>query len=652
MQICGGREKSRAYRRRQGRRAEGRRLVRSATYVVGLAFGASGGATAARSGRRSASPPRPPCWRGSSWAPRSRRTGASPRTSSGSRGDARGARVVVRRPGRRGRSPGAASTGRRARRSASSRPGEPVPIVLVREATLGGAFVGLAAVDGLGAARPAPLGTPAPRVHARAVRGAAAAGRGRLPTCRACASSQVGTATLRSRQLFGDFLAPTDNALEDAELAPALSDARSTTARPRAARRGRGRRRARLVARARPRVPQLRLGAAARRRTPRLWQIDGLVGEADRARAELQARSPRGRSRFRRRSSARPSATRPSRAGGSCSSAARRRRCSSRSRSWPRGRCGATSPRRAGASPGTAPTLAARPSHRDGERRVGLGGAAVGWVVGSAGGRSGGALAGAPVGAVLRGACSRPVGLLLGLAVALLAALVIAVTVSLESRGRGADRAARDRGRRRRRRGAGRPRERLGRRGRARRGGAARGAPPPRACGLRGRGRRVPVPPRRGRLFARRGRATSAWPESPSRGRRGPPASRRRSSRSRSASRSSRWHTGRRCRRRARPGAYAVPADVVVREDLRALVPVTARRRSSRYGAIPGVEAAYPVLRSSASAGPASSVSGVTVLGVPASAIRAMPLWRGDWGTSESGLPRRSRPAGRPRSRA
>ena len=36
---------------------------------------------------------------------------------------------------------------------------------------------------------------------------------------------EVGTATLRSRQLFGDFLAPTDNALADAQLAPALRDA-------------------------------------------------------------------------------------------------------------------------------------------------------------------------------------------------------------------------------------------------------------------------------------------------------------------------------------------------------------------------------------------------------------------------------------------
>ena len=84
--------------------------------------------------------------------------------------------------------------------------------------------------------------------------------------------------------------------------------------------------------------------------------------------------------------------------------------------------------------------------------------------------------------------------------------------------------------------------------------------------------------------------------------------------------------------------AYAVPADVVVREDLRALVPVLRAAPLPRYAAIPGVEAAYPILRSAASAGPTASVSGVTVLGAPEGAIRGLPLWRGDWGTSKNGL--------------
>jgi hypothetical protein len=65
--------------------------------------------------------------------------------------------------------------------------------------------------------------------------------------------------------------------------------------------------------------------------------------------------------------------------------------------------------------------------------------------------------------------------------------------------------------------------------------------------------------------------------------------------------------------------------------------PCSAPRRY-RYAAIPGVEAAYPILRSAASAGPTASVSGVTVLGAPEGAIRGLPLWRGDWGTSKNGL--------------
>ena len=70
------------------------------------------------------------------------------------------------------------------------------------------------------------------------------------------------------------------------------------------------------------------------------------------------------------------------------------------------------------------------------------------------------------------------------------------------------------------------------------------------------------------------------------------------------------------------------------------------RPRSRATPSLPGVEAAYPVFRGTASAGPASSVSGVTVLGVPGAAIRAMPLWRSDWGTSLDGLADAVAPSG------
>ena len=103
--------------------------------------------------------------------------------------------------------------------------GAPIPIVLVRESTVGGAFVGLAAVDGLAShvvirsGRPPRTCTPE-RCEVLRLRG-----EGRLPHVPGLRVVQVGTASLRSRELFGDFLAPTDNALADAQLAPALAAA-------------------------------------------------------------------------------------------------------------------------------------------------------------------------------------------------------------------------------------------------------------------------------------------------------------------------------------------------------------------------------------------------------------------------------------------
>ena len=59
---------------------------------------------------------------------------------------------------------------REARKALTPLPaGEPTAIALVRESTIGGVFVGLAAVDGLAPARRPPLGAPAPGVRARAL---------------------------------------------------------------------------------------------------------------------------------------------------------------------------------------------------------------------------------------------------------------------------------------------------------------------------------------------------------------------------------------------------------------------------------------------------------------------------------------------------
>ena len=316
--------------------------------------------------------------------------------------------------------------------------GEPVPIVLVREATLGRAFVGLAAVDGL-----------APHVLLRSGRLPRACtpercevlrlrGEGRLPDVPGLRIVQVGTASLRSRQLFGDFLPPTDNALEDAELAPALarSDRYHRPAPgPLVVAEGvAGLVSSPVLARAYRSYGWVQRLSGG---TPRLWEIDPLLDDADRARAELQARSPswslsvptqelRAAER-----DATVSGRRLLLVGGEAAAllvafavlaagalrrdlaSARRRLTWHGARRWQRVLLTATE-----------------------SVAIGLGGGAVGWVIGSAAGAVAASLAGAPVGAVLRESVLSPGGLLLGLAVALLAALVIAVTVSLEIRGR------------------------------------------------------------------------------------------------------------------------------------------------------------------------------------------------------------------------
>ena len=228
--------------------------------------------------------------------------------------------------------------------------GDPTSIALVREGTVGGAFVGLAAVDGL---RPyvvlrsgrMPRTCRPERCEVLRLRG-----KGRLPDVPGLRVVQVGTAALRSRQLFGDFLAPTDNALRGCEVAPALRRS-SRYHRPAPAPLVVAEGVAGLVSspvlsrtyRSYAWVQPLKAG------TPRLWQVDGLLSGADRARADAAGRLVRlvalaadaGAARNR-------SEPRPSPAGGCCSSAARRRRSSSPSPSSRRAPCDAISQPRGG----------------------------------------------------------------------------------------------------------------------------------------------------------------------------------------------------------------------------------------------------------------------------------------------------------------
>ena len=163
--------------------------------------------------------------------------------------------------------------------------GEPTAVALVRESTVGGRFVGLAAVDGLAAhvllrSGRLPRRCTSERCEVLRLRGA-----GDLPDVPGLDVVEVGTATLRSRLLFGDFLASTDNALADAELAPALRDASQYHRPPPAplvvAEGVDGLVSSPVLARSYRSYAWVQALAAG---TPRLWEIDDLVERADTAR--------------------------------------------------------------------------------------------------------------------------------------------------------------------------------------------------------------------------------------------------------------------------------------------------------------------------------------------------------------------------------
>ena len=163
-------------------------------------------------------------------------------------------------------------------------------LVLYRESTLAGVFAGLGGVEGLGAhvrlrSGRLPRTCTPERCEVLRLRGS-----GRVPQPEGLRLVEVGQAVLESRVLFGDFLAPTDNALEQAEVSPAF---------------------ARAAGYHRPAPPPLFLaegvatlaGAPAletyyrsyawvaplRAGTPRLWQVDGLAAGVSEARSELQS---------------------------------------------------------------------------------------------------------------------------------------------------------------------------------------------------------------------------------------------------------------------------------------------------------------------------------------------------------------------------
>jgi hypothetical protein len=521
--------------------------------------------------------------------------------------------------------------------------GRPTAIALVRESTVGGVFVGLAAVDGLAPhvlLHSGRLPRPCSPERCEVLR---LRGEGRLPDVPGLRVVQVGTATLRSSQLFGDFLAPTDNALADAELAPALANAaryhRPPTGPLVVAEGVAGLVSSPVLARSYRSYAWVQPLSSG---TPRLWEIDGLVSGADRARAELQsvAGSWSVTLPTQELEAANHDATVAGRrlllVGGEAAAlliafavlaagalrrdlaAARRRLTWHGARRWQRVLL-------------TAAESAA----------VGFGGAAFGWIVGTVGGAIAAGVAGAPIGPVLRESVLSPTGILLGLTVGALAALVIGVTVSLEPR---------------RRRGPGLLELAAAAALAAALAILASGAVDPTELASGGA---APVVllllpglvafaaavaasrllPAAGRRLARRG--TSPVRLAGVSVARSPGAAGIATAFLALAvglavlaeTYRSTLETGEHDQ-----AAFAIPADAVVRENLRSLVPVLSAAPLARYEAIPGVEAVDPVLRATASAGPAASVSGVTVLGVPQGAIDGLPLWRSDWGATRAEL--------------
>ncbi len=180
---------------------------------------------------------------------------------------------------------------RRARAAlAQTDAGPATALVLFRETTLGGTFTGLGGVDDLGrwvTVRSGRLPRTCTPERCEVLR---LRGQGRLPQLDGIELVEVGEAVLDSRVLFGDFLAPTDNALADAEVSPVF---------------------ARAAGYHRPPPPPLFLAEGATALAgapaldsayrsyawvaplaagrPRLWDVDHLAAAVTDARSELQA---------------------------------------------------------------------------------------------------------------------------------------------------------------------------------------------------------------------------------------------------------------------------------------------------------------------------------------------------------------------------
>jgi hypothetical protein len=515
--------------------------------------------------------------------------------------------------------------------------GKPTPILLVRQTTVAGAFVGIAAVDGLAGhvrlrSGRLPRACMAARCEVLRLRGT-----GRLPNAPGLHLVPVGTATLDSAGLFGDFLASADQD-DQAGLADRFRDeARYHEPPPPPL----------VVADGRAAIAASPLIANKYRSYawvwpvspghPRLWQVDGLVDDVERARTDLATRSsgfavdaPQEELRAAERSAA-VSRTRLLLVGG------------------------------VGAALLLAFTaLAARGLKRDleearrrltwfGARRSQLAlltgvescatafaGVLAGWVAGCAAGAAAASLAGAPSLAVLRESSLAPGGFALAAGLALVSAALIAVVVALPERearmglaelaaavalvvvavallGGAADED-------RLANGQGSAALLLlvpGLVAFAAAVLAARLLPP--VAGLAARAKRLPLSGRLAALGLARGSGaavatvgflTIAF----------------------SLALLAEAYRATLVRSEREQAAFQVPLDAVVREDLTNLVAVSAVAPLDRFRQLAGPGGdAYPVLRASSSAVRAERITGVTALGLDQAPIEKLTLWRGDW---------------------
>jgi hypothetical protein len=514
--------------------------------------------------------------------------------------------------------------------------GTPVPLVLFRESTLGGRFAGLAAVGGLAPhvlLRSGRLPRPCrpERCEVLRLRGA-----GRIPNAPGLRLVQVGTASLRSQQLFGDFLAPTDNALADAQLAPALREAAGYHRPPPAPL---------VVAEGVAGLAASPVLDAAYRSfawvwplsagTPRVWEIDDLVGRVDRARAALLAESgsfalsaPEEELRAAERSAA-AAGRRLLLVGGEAAAlllafAVLAAGAMRRDLDAARLRLGWHGARRWQLTLLTVAESAL----------VGVLGTLVGFAAGVAVGAAAAALAGAPAGAIVSESVVSAAGL--GLVAAAAAAAVLVLVVALWGRPR-AER-------------------RLGLTGGAAAVAAAvavallaSGAADEERLAAGGGGLGLLLVPALLAFAAAVAAARLLAPFARALGRvaRSLPLRLAGLSLARgpgpaavtvaflvlafSLALLAEGYRSTLSRAEADQAAFRVPLDVLVREDLTRLVPVTEAAPPEAFARLaPGVRAA-PVTRVSASAGRAERVSGVTVLGLPPDVLPRLRVWRDGW---------------------